>query len=174
MRYIVLAAVTIINLIFTGAVFPNINIAGLAPDLLICAMTSIAVLERSMAGAGIGLISGIVLDLFFSGAIGFYAIPYLITGTALYVVSTRFRYIDSFIMPFFFAIGAYLIKELLSALLAYMLGTSFSFPHMLMRYILPEALLTGVFMLLVHLIMRKIYRSSSVKPGRSEDIKKLL
>ncbi len=172
MRYLVLFIVTIVNLIFTGAIFPNLNIAGIAPDLIICSIASITILEKNMTGAAIGLICGLTLDLLFSGAIGFYAIPYLATGAILYFVCAKMTYIDNYVLPFFFAIGAYFVKELIFALLVYMMGISYSFSHMLIRYILPETLITGIFMLLIHFIFIRLYRSSSMKLKNAEDFKK--
>lgn len=169
MRYLVLFIITIVNLIFVGAFFPNINVAGIAPDVIICSIASIAIIEKSMMGAVIGLICGLTLDVLFSGAIGFYAIPYFATGAILYFVCSKVNYFDNYILPFFIAVGAYFIKELLFALLVYMMGMSYSFSHMLIRYILPETLITGVFMLLIHFIFIRIYRSSSMKLKRFDD-----
>ncbi len=174
MRYIMLAAVAAVNLILYGGVFVNLNIAGIAPDILICSMVSIALVEKNMTGAIIGGICGIVLDIMFTGMIGSYAIPLFITGAILYFASSQMRYVDNFLVPFLLAMGAYFIKELISALVVYMLGYSFSLPFMLVRYILPETLVTGVFMLLVHIIFRRIYRSPTMRPKYIDDIKKLL
>lgn len=173
MRYIVLAAVVIISLIFTGAVFPNINIAELAPDLIVCSMASIAVLEKRMTSAVIGFVCGLTLDLLFSGAIGYYTLPYLITGAVLYATVRRISYFDKFLIPMGVAAGAYLLREMISALLTYMLGYGFSLWHMLVRYILPEMLITAAFMLPVHLLMARIYRSPSVRPQNPEEFKRL-
>lgn len=174
MRYLILAAVAAVNLIFTGTVFPNLNIAGLAPDLIVCTMVSIVILEQSMTGALLGLFCGLILDMMFLGVIGPFSLPFFVTGAVLYFTVSKFQYIDNYLVPVCFAAGAYLIKELLTALIVYMLGISFSLPHMLVRYILPEALITSVFMLLVHAIFRRLYRTSSLKPRHSEDLKRLL
>jgi rod shape-determining protein MreD len=173
MRYIVLAAVTVVNLIFTGAVFPNLNIAGLAPDIIICTMTSIAILEKRMTGAVIGLICGLMLDLLFTGAIGFFAIPYLLVGAALFAVVKRIAYFDRFFLPMGIAAGAYLLREMLSALLTYMLGSEFSVWLMLVRYTLPEMCLTALLMVPIHLLLSRIYRSPSVRPQNPEEFKRL-
>lgn len=173
MRYLILAAAGVVSLIFTGAVFPVINIADIAPDFIICVITSVAVLEKSMTGAVIGLVCGLILDLLFSGVIGLFALPYLVTGAVLYFVMQRMNYMDPVLLPTLFAMGAYLLKELVSALLAYMIGQLFSLGHMLVRFMLPEALATGIFMLLIHFIFRRIYGSPSMKPAHSEDFKRL-
>jgi len=173
MRYLTLAAAAAISLIFTGAVFPNINIYGVAPDVIICTAVSIAILEKSMTGAGLALVCGLFLDVLFSGAIGLYSIPYLVAGAVVYFVMQYVNYLDKYLLPALFAIGAYIVKELATALVVYMIGDSFAFGHMLVRFILPSALSTGLLMLLIHLIFRRIYRSPSMKARRGEDFKRL-
>lgn len=174
MRFLVFFAAVVINLILTGTVFVNLNIADIAPDLIICTMVSIALLEKSMMGAVVGGICGIVLDIMFTGIIGSYALPWFLMGALLYFASNQVRYIDNYLVPFIFALGAGFVKELINALIAYMLGYSFSLPYMLARYSLPETLVTGIFMLLVHIIFRRVYRSPAMRPKFSDDIKKLL
>jgi len=173
MRYVMLFITGVICLIFTGAVFPNLNIYGIAPDIIICCITSIAVLDKTMAGAGLGLVCGLMLDLIFTGAIGAFALPYMIVGAALYFAVRPMRYINAVLTPAALTVGAYLIKELISTVIIYTMNIQFSFGHMLVRYILPEALATGILMLLVHLIFRRIYRSSAVKPHDDREFKKL-
>lgn len=173
MRYLMLFAVTVINLILTGTVFVNINIAGVSPDVLICTISAIALLEKRMTGAVIGLVCGLVLDLMFSGAIGLYAIPYFAIGAFAYFASIHLQYIDNYLVPCCFAAIAYLCKDVISALLTYMLGTRIAFWHMMIRYTLPGMLLTGVFMLLAYVIFRRIYRTGSVRPKKMDDINRL-
>jgi cell shape-determining protein MreD len=115
----------------------------------------------------------LILDLLFSGTIGFFAIPYLLAGAGLYAAVSRISYIDRVFLPMAIAAGAYLVKEILSALLSFMLGYGFSLGYMIVRYILPEMVITGVFMLPVHLLLSRIYRSSSVRPQNPEEFKRL-
>ncbi len=173
MRYVFFAVVSIVSLIFTGAVFPNLNIAGIYPDLIIVSIVSIAILERSMTAAVIGLVCGLILDLFFGEAIGVLAIPYLIVGAGMFFVRKNLRYMDKFLLPAIFAVSAYLVKEMISALIAYMLGIEFSFWFMVARFILPKAAFTGVVMLGVHILFMRIYRASSMKLKNSGDFKRL-
>lgn len=174
MRAIVFSSTALIGLIFTSAVFPNINIAGIAPDIIICLIASITILDKSMVGAIIGLACGLLLDLFFTGAIGFYALPYFVTGAILYFVCKNIRYIDKYLLPVILTAGAYVVKELTFALLSYMMSIDFSFGHIFLRYILPEALMTGAFMLLIHYLFLKIYRTGSMKSKSFKDFKRLL
>lgn len=174
MRYLILFAVAVINIIFTGAVFPNINISGIAPDIIICTISAIVIIEKRMTGAVMGLFCGLMLDIIFTGIIGFYSIPYFATGAAAFFVSARLSYIDRYVVPCCFAAAALLLKELISAILSYMLGSHFLFWHKFVRYMLPEALFTGIFMLLIYYLFRRLYRSVSVRPKNLEDLKRLL
>ncbi len=174
MRIIMLACVAVINLILTGTVFVNINIAGISPDILICSMAAIALFEKNMMSALIGGICGITLDIMFSGIIGFYTIPLFLAGAVLYFVCNRLRYADNILIPSLLAAGTVFLKELISALIVYMLGYSFSLPFMMARYILPGTLVTALFMPLVHLAFTQIYRSPAMRPKYIDDIKKLL
>ncbi len=174
MRYLFLTLTVIVNLIFTGAVFPNINFFGVYPDLIICTMASFAALEKSMTAAGVGFICGITLDIMFTGTIGFFTLPYFLVGMGLFFVTSRMRYIDPVLLPEALAAGAFIVKELISAMLAYMLGVNFSFSHRLLHYTLPELLLTAVLMLLIHLLFKRLYRSGSIRPKGMEDLKRLL
>lgn len=173
MRYLILLAVTAVNIIFTNTVFPNINIAGLAPDIVVCTIASITILDESMVGAWLGLICGLSMDLFI-GVIGFNALPYFLTGAAAFFVRKNLGYLDKILLPLAFAVGAYVFKEGISALLAYMLDKQFSLSEVFVRYILPQTILTAALMFLVHFIMRKIYNTRVMKKKSSQDFKRLL
>lgn len=174
MRYLFLVVTVIVNLIFTGVVFPRLSILGVAPDIIICTMASIAALEKSRVGAAIGFICGLALDIMYAGVIGFYTLPYFVVGMSLYFAVSRISYIDPVLIPELLAAGAFFAKELLAALLAYMLGRDVSLGYRLMRFVLPETLATALLMLLIHLIIKRLYRSNSIRPKGMEDLKKLL
>ena len=173
MRYLILGAVAVVNLICAGAVFPNINIAGTAPDIIICTMASLAILEKNMTGAVLGLACGLVLDVFFTGTIGLYALPYFAVGAGLFFASRHLRYVDHFFMPVVIAFGACLARDLITSVLAYMMAVKFSFGHMFVRYTLPEAALTAAFMLLIYFLFTKIYQHSNIKLKNPKDFNRL-
>ena len=173
MRYVFFTVVSIVCLMLTGTVFPNLNVAGIYPDIIMCSVISIALIEKSMAGAMVGLSCGLVLDLFFSGSIGLYALPYFVTGAAVYFIVNSLKYVDRFLLPLGFVVGGYFFKEIITSLLVYMLGVNFNFFNMFIRLMLPQAIATAIFMLLVHFIFLRIYRSSSMKLKSDSDFKHL-
>lgn len=172
MRYLILLGISFVDLIFANTIFPNINIAGVAPDIIICTMVSIIILENSMMGAWVGLFCGLAIDLF-AGVIGFYSLPYFLTGAFVYFIRNNVHYFDRFLMPVSFAAGACIFKELLISILAYMLNKQFSLSHMFFRYFLPEAALTAAFMLLIHFLLTKLYKLNYLKKKSDRDFKHL-
>jgi rod shape-determining protein MreD len=172
MRYLILLAVTFVDLIFTNTVFPNINIAGASPDIVICTIASLAILDDSMVGAWVGLACGLGMDLF-RGVIGFNALPLFLTGAAAFFVRKNVGYVDKIFLPIAFSAGAYFFRQGLSAILAYMIDKQFSLAQLFLRYMLPQAVLTVIFMLLVHYIMRHIYNTKAMKMKSARDFKRL-
>ena len=173
MRYLILGAVAIVNLIFTGAVFPNINIAGIEPDIIVCTMASIALLEKNMTGAVIGLVCGLVLDVFFIGTIGLYALPYFAVGAGLFFACRQLRYVDRFFLPALIVFCACIACDFISALLAYMMAAEFSLSYKFIRYMLPSAAFSAVFMMFIYFLFTKIYQHSVIKLKSSRDFSRL-
>ena len=173
MRYLILSAIAIVDLIFTGAVFPNLNFAGAAPDIIVCTMASIAILEKNMTGTVIGLVCGLVLDIFFTGTIGLNALPYFAVGAGLFFVCRRLRYVDRFFLPAVIAFGACLAYDLITSVLAYMMAVDFSFGYMFIRYMLPDAALTAALMMLINSLFTKIYQHSNIKLKSTKDFNRL-
>ncbi len=172
MRYLILLAITFVDLIFANTIFPNINIAGIAPDIVICTVASLAILDDSMVGAWIGLACGLGMDLFMR-PIGFNAMPLFLTGAAAFFVRKNVGYIDKVFLPIAFAAGAYFFRQGLSAILAYMLDLKFSLGELFLEYMLPQAVMTVALMLLVHYIMRRIYDTKVMKKKSASDFKRL-
>ncbi len=171
MRYIILAIMVLISIFVTGGVFGAVSLFGLAPDLMICFMASIAIVEKTMAGMWIGVSFGLILDMLYSPALGFYAIPYAVTGAALYFISNKFRYMDRFFMPAGIAAGAFILKDALLMLLSYVMGLSLNIGFIFIRFTLLSALETGVLMFLVHMLLRWLYKVRAIKALKYDDIK---
>ena len=103
----------------------------------------------------------------------FYTIPYFATGALLFFVGRRLRYLDKFFIPALIAFGACIVRDLISALIVYMMAVEYNFGHMFARYMLPDAALTAVLMLLVYHIFSKIYQHSMIKYKNTKDFNRL-
>jgi rod shape-determining protein MreD len=166
-----MAVMTLINIAFTGGVFGAASPWGLAPDLMICFMASIAIMEKSMAGMWLGIINGLILDILFSGALGFYAIPYAVCGSAFYFFSKRFRFMDNFFAPAGMAVIGFVIKDIVLMIVTYLVGIKINAGFIFVRFTLLSALETGLIMLALHILVRWLYRVRALKTLRYDDLK---
>lgn len=171
MRYLILSLMTLFHIFFAGGVFGAVSPFGLAPDLLICFITSIAIMEKSLMGMWLGVINGLILDILFSNAFGFYAIPYALTGSILFYIAKRFRFMDHFFAPAGMAFVAYVIKDVLQIILSYLVGININAGFVIVRFTLLCALETAAVMIPLHILVRWLYKVRVLKTLRYEDLK---
>lgn len=171
MRYLAIGLMALINTFFAAGVFGAVSLFGLAPDLLICFIASIAIMEKSLMGMWLGVINGLILDILFSNALGFYAIPYALTGSILFFISKRFRYMDNFFAPAGMAFAAFIIKDVLQILLSYLMGININAGFVIVRFTLLSALETAAVMIPLHILVRWLYKVRVLKTLRYDDLK---
>lgn len=171
MRYLILGVMTLIHICFAGGVFGAVSPFGLAPDLLICFISSIAIMEKSLMGMWLGVINGLILDILFSNALGFYAIPYALTGSILFFASRRFQYIDHFFAPAGMAFVGYMIRDVLQIVLCYIIGININAGFVIVRFTLLSALETAAVMIPLHILIRWLYKVRVLKTLRYDDLK---
>jgi rod shape-determining protein MreD len=156
MKLLVMAILIIINVFLSGSVFTQIYLFGAAPDILICFAASIICIEKRVNGIIFAMIGGFVLDIIFANVLGFYTLQYFIGSVAMYYVASR-SYTDSiFVTGIIAAIGV-VAKEIVACTIVFFMDQSFSFVFVLLRYILPVALTSGLLALLTELFMKWIY-----------------
>lgn len=134
-------------------VFARINLFEIRPDAMLAATISYAILTGSFSGAVFGAAGGLLMDTLFGRSLGLYAMLYLIAGITAGYFYKKF-YADNLIIPAAAAAAAGFIKDLILAFLVFVGGARFGFAGILIRYIVPSALMTGLFCTLVHLVLK--------------------
>ncbi|MDL2236940.1 rod shape-determining protein MreD [Christensenellaceae bacterium OttesenSCG-928-K19] len=163
MRYVVFVLLGVFGVILSGSFTTGIAIAGIQVDLLLLIIVSIALLDKTSAPIIFAAAAGLFMDIMYSPVLGVYAISYSVAAALVTLVfrnTARFN----FLMLLASGAGAYLVKELVMAATVYILGSRFSLLGMLVRYILPAAVLNGVLLLIAYLIFSKLYQTSWMKP----------
>ncbi|MEG1559587.1 MAG: rod shape-determining protein MreD [Clostridia bacterium] len=149
--------------IFLDSVFFNtVNIVGIRPDALLAIIVSIGFMLGGWRTALIGCITGLTVDVMFYKIVGINAALYMLSGMLAGVFHRKF-YADNIIVPAIVAAILSFCKETFYALFTLIRGAEFSLPLIFITYILPCAVLTGLFCLLVHLAMRPLLKKYSKK-----------
>ena len=149
----------VIAFFLDSILFQRLNIYGVRPDALFAVICSLGVLLGSAPAAGIGLAAGLLMDICFNKIIG---------GIVSGLFYHKF-YADNFIIPAVTAAIGGFIKELGIGIILMILGARYNIALMIVQYILPSAVMTGGFCILVHLIMKPVLTHQS-KPGMDKHI----
>ena len=166
MRYILFILLGVFSIVLPGSVFSFANIGGIVPDVLLITALSVVFLEKTSASILYAAIFGIVYDVMFSPYVGLNALAYVVTVAIAYAILRNMPRIR----PVFFAVVgffAYAAKELVLAAVVGFTGNEFDFLYMLVRFILPGALLSAVLMYPVYYLIRIFYIRNWMTPTKS-------
>lgn len=101
MRIIISIAIVLINFILQTTLFPHLAIQGVFPNTALIIVASYALLRGSKEGCIIGICSGLLFDIFFGTATGYYALLFLVicyfTGK-----SQKNFYRENYLLPIVF------------------------------------------------------------------------
>lgn len=143
----------ILALYFDSILFHRLNIAGVRPDVVLAVVISFSVLAGSFKGGIAGLTVGLFSDIFFGEFVGFNALIYMLSGMAAGLFEGKF-YSDNIVVAPLIAACASFLKDNIYALTLAIMGGHFYYASMLLTYILPCALITGLVCMIIHIILR--------------------
>ena len=147
-------------------VFHALAFNGIIPNLMIVLTASIGVMGGRKRGLLTGFFSGLLLDVFFGSAIGFYSLIYMYIG----YINGCFRkvfYPEDIKLPLALIAASDLTCSLLTYFLLFLLRSRFAFGFYFTHIILPEIVYTmGVTLILYPLIL-KIDNRMAAKEQRS-------
>ena len=79
-RLAVTAVLVLVCYLLQCTVFSSLELAGIKPNLMIIATSSIGFMRGSKEGMLVGFFSGLFIDIQFGTVIGMYALIYMLTG----------------------------------------------------------------------------------------------
>lgn len=166
MRIILFVLLGVLSIVLTGSVLSIANIAGIVPDLLLLVALSVVFLEKTPAGIIFAGIGGIVYDIMFSYYIGINALSYVLTVAIAYAILRKMTRVRPLVLA---GVGfcATIVRELVMAAAVTAVGYEYNFFYMLVRYILPGALVTAVLILPAYYLIRILYLRNWMTPTKS-------
>ncbi len=163
MKKIIIVLIILVSMILMTGVFSRVTIFGVQPDIMLVCMIVILSLDNTAFVLPVVGICMLIVDSVFARAIGFYTIPYLIVGVAVYFAISKFNKKNFFVVFGLVAVG-WFVKEMTSCVLSVLLGYSFSFTARLTGIILPGILISlGICAVIFPLLYILFGRSFMVK-----------
>ncbi len=158
--------IVILVLAFTvqNCVFPLLPFLAAVPNLLLILTFSFGFIYGKRAGMLYGFISGLMLDLFYSGPFGFYTLIYIYIGY-FNGIFTKYYYEDYITLPLILSVLNSLGYCLYIYVFRFLIRGRLDLPYYFRNLMLPEIIFTAVTTLLVY----RLFLSAS---RRVEDIGK--
>jgi len=153
-RKILIGLLILVCFLLQCTVFHAFSFGGIIPNLFIILVASYGFMGGKKSGLTTGFFSGLLLDIFFGEAIGFYALIYMYIG----YINGTFRKVffpEDIKLPLCLIAASDLVYNILCYCLLFLLRSRFHLWYYLMHIILPEAVYTvGVALIMYPLILR--------------------
>lgn len=164
--------VLLILLAFTiqNCVFPLLPFLAATPNLLLILTFSFGFIHGKNAGMFYGLLSGLLLDLFYSGPFGFYSLVYIYIG---YVngIFTKYYYEDYITLPLILTVFNELAYNMYVYVLRFLIRGRLDLPYYFRNIMLPEIIFTVITTLLVYrLFLSASRRMADMRKRRDSTI----
>ncbi len=165
-RKIVVTIIIIICFVLQSTLFKALAIASISPNLLIIVTSAFGFMRGKKDGLLIGFFSGLLIDLFYGGTLGFYAMIYMYLG----YVNGFFRKIffpEDIKLPIILITASDFICNLLVYFFQFLLRGRFAFPYYMIHIIIPELVYTIMVTVFLYFILLKINQKLEYMEKRS-------
>jgi rod shape-determining protein MreD len=153
--------------LFQAAIFSSFEIRGGAPDVLLVVVVSLGLLRGSIAGAVLGFLGGLVVDLLTLETLGLTSLVLTLAGfwSGRYAETTaRGRR-----LPVLLAVGVVsVLAAAFAFVLHYLLGDEVAARYALVTVLVPTVVLNVVIALPVHALVRAVVGERSAPEAARE------
>jgi len=165
-RKIVTGAIILICFLLESTVFHKLAFSSITPNLMIIVVSSFGFMRGKKTGMTVGLVCGLLVDLFWGDLLGFHMLIFTLIGYTNGAFERLF-YDEDIKLPIILIAASEVIYGLVIYGCMYMLQGDFLFGTYLYRIILPELVYTILITLFVYQIILKINRKLEAEEQRS-------
>ena len=131
----------IICFLLQCTVFPSLAFGGIIPNLMIIVTASYGFMRGRKTGLLVGFFAGLLMDIFFSDILGFYALIYMYIGY-LNGIFRKMFYPEDIKLPIALIVGSDFLCNIVIYILTFFLKGRFRFLYYLSNVIVPEMVYT--------------------------------
>ena len=143
LNIVVSALFVIICFLLQCTVFNNLSFGGIIPNLMIIVTASYGFMRGRKSGLLVGFFSGLLMDIFFSSILGFYALIYMYIGY-LNGIFRKMFYPEDIKLPIALIVSSDFIYNMVIYILSFLLKGRFQFSYYFLNIIIPEMVYTIV------------------------------
>jgi len=154
-RLIVEIVMCVLCFVLQTSLFSYLEIASVSPNLLVVLVAAIGFMKGKKEGMTIGFISGLLIDLFFSEAIGFYALLYVLIGYLNGFFTKEFLPEDIKLPVILIVASDFLVNSAVY-LIRFMFRGDFNYSYYLLNIIIPELVYTLLVSIVLYTVILKV------------------
>ena len=165
-RKIVVFILIIVCFLLQCTVFKQLSFANVVPNLLIVVTSSFGFMRGKKDGMYVGMVSGMLIDLFFCEIFGFYTLLYMYIGFVNGFFKNMF-YDDDIKLPMVLITGSDFVYGCIIYVFSFLLRGRFDAWYYFKSVIFPEVIYTVIVTLIFYRIIRAINRKLEDSEKRS-------
>lgn len=165
-RKVITFIIIVVCFLLQSTIFDLLSFGNICPNLLIIVTSSFGFMRGRKTGMYVGLVCGLLMDLFWGGVLGFYMIIFIVIGY-LNGSFQRLFYDDDIKLPIGLIAGSELLYGIVIYIFGYMLQGDFSFGIHLFHVIVPELVYTILVTLVLYQVILHINKRLETEEQRS-------
>ena len=151
-RVLIIALVIYVCFLLQTSIFSRIPLAGVTPNILICAVSTYGFMKGRKHGIVIGFFTGLLLDVFSGSIFGLYALIYMYIGL-LNGLFKKQLFCDDLRLPMLLIGASDFIYGVVTCIALFAFRGEYNFVFYLMNIILPEVVYTLLVSIIVYYII---------------------
>ena len=124
-----------------STIFHSLSMGGIIPNLMIILISSYGFMRGRKSGLFIGFFSGLLIDIFFSDILGFYALIYMYIGY-LNGVFKKLFFPEDIKLPIALIVGSDFLYNMIIYIITFFLRGRFQFFYYFLNIMIPEMVYT--------------------------------
>ena len=161
----------IICFLLQSTVFHSLSMGGIIPNLMIILTASYGFMRGRKSGLLIGFFAGLLMDIFFSDVLGFYALLYMYIGY-LNGVFKKLFYPEDIKLPIALIVGSDFLYNILIYLLTFLLNGRFQFLYYFFNIMIPEMVYTIIVTCIFYPLL--LFSESLLERNEKEGVSKIV
>lgn len=149
-----------------STLFQTFAFASISPNLMIIIVSAFGFMRGKKEGLFIGFFSGLLIDVFSGGILGFYALLYMYIG----YLNGYFRkmfYPEDIKLPMLLIAGSDIAYNLLIYFFLFLFRNRYDFQYYFLNIIIPELVYTMVVTIFLYVIILKLNQRLEIIEKRS-------
>lgn len=155
MRIFILSLILLAEVVIESTILTFFRIKGVTPDIVLITIIAIGLIYGKKEGVFIGFMGGVLSDILYGSVFGLHALPFMLIGYFMGMISERV-YRDNRIIPFLFTIIGTFIYHVYFYFIQYLMGVDFNAYDYLRNFTTISLIINAILIILVYPLFLKL------------------